>query len=633
MAGYNSPSRGPSRLFYYTLLMALGWTLVVAISLAWNLYHHEEEIQRIVLNVARTNAKKDALYRKWNTMHGGVYVPLTRQTPASPHLSHLMERDIDTPAGRTLTLMNAPYMLNQVNELAGSQENLKGYIKSLTPMRPENQADSWEAAALRSFTGEDDERSKVFVSNGQKSMRYISPLTAEKGCLINRAMGQQIEEGDIVGGISVTVPMAPYFAVAHQHRKFVWAGHFLIWLAGLCGIGFTFARRRKSIAENEKLQAQLLQAQKMEAVGRLSGGVAHDFNNLLTTILGYSNLALKKLPEGDPVKDDILDIRTAGERAAVLTRQLLAFSRKQDLESKVVNLNSIVDSLGKMVGRLIGEDVTLELRTGSPTPNILADPGQIEQIIMNLVVNAKDALVSGGKITVETGSIYLDKGYAQSHSGVTPGHYVLLAVTDTGEGMDKDVQTKIFEPFFTTKEQGKGTGLGLSTVYGIVEQHNAHINVYSEVGIGTTFKIYFPAVAEAEELEVVKQKQVTARRGSETILVVDDEPSIRRLIVDTLQPLGYQLIGAASAEEALLVAGSIERKIDLLLTDVVLKGMDGVELANLFTRHHPSAKILFMSGYMETSFSERDDSATPADFLPKPLTPDTLVAKLKEVLG
>ncbi len=387
----------------------------------------------------------------------------------------------------------------------------------------------------------------------------------------------------------------------------------------------------KDITQQKLLETQLRQAQKMEAVGLLSGGVAHDFNNLLTTIMGYSELILMNMPEDHPIRKDIEAIHNAGQKANALTRQLLAFSRKQVLEMKVVNLNNIVENMGKMLRRLIGEDLELKLHTTSPLGNILADSGQIEQIIMNLAVNARDAMPSGGSLIIETGNIYLDRKYAETHGGVKPGPHVMIIVTDNGIGMTKEVQRKIFDPFFTTKGLGMGTGLGLSTVYGIVKQHNGHIFVYSEPGNGTTFKIYFPEVDAAAE-DVVSKKEKAMPRGTETVLVVDDESSVRSLIMDTLAPLGYSLMEASSSEEALVLSKATEKEIDLLLTDVVMPGMNGRELAEALMPARPNMKVIFVSGYTDNVIAYHGILKPGVFFINKPLIPSVLAMKVREVL-
>ncbi len=400
---------------------------------------------------------------------------------------------------------------------------------------------------------------------------------------------------------------------------------------GILGVTRDITERKQADEEKQKLQEQLLQAQKMESVGRLAGGVAHDFNNLLTAILGYGELALMDFPEDHPAVEKMEIICSAGEKAAVLTRQLLAFSRKQVLEIKVVNLNAIVDNMAKILARVIGADVFLKFNMKPQLPNVMADPGQLEQVLMNLAVNARDAMPCGGTLTIETSVEEFDNQHAQSHGGIKPGVYVVLTVTDTGDGMSNEVRERIFEPFFTTKELGEGTGLGLATVYGIIKQHKGGIWVYSEPGKGTIFKICLPAV-EAEATKPERKASVVNAHGTETVLVVDDDTGIRKLIVDVLQPLGYRTLEASCGEEALQVSATMEEPVDLLLVDMVMPGMNGLELAETLESDRPGIKVVFMSGYADSVIADRVTSGHEKNFLQKPLTPGTLVTKLREVL-
>lgn len=388
----------------------------------------------------------------------------------------------------------------------------------------------------------------------------------------------------------------------------------------------------KDITEFKKLEMQFLQAQKMEAIGRLSSGVAHDFNNILSSILGYSELALLRKADDPGWRDDVEVIRRSGEKAAALIRQLLAFSRRKQLDIRSVNISETVISLYKMLLRMIGEDVVLDLQPADEVSIIKADPGQIEQVIMNLAVNARDAMPSGGRMTIRTGNVMVDKQYARSQVDMAPGPYVMLAVSDNGHGMDREVREHIFEPFFTTKQSGKGTGLGLATVYSIVKQHKGFIDVYSEPDKGTTFKLYFPATGEtAVQLEHEKDGE-SPRYGNETILVVDDESIIRQIVVDSLEPFGYTLLGAACGEEALRVADSYPGHIDLLLTDIIMPGMDGSSLAAKLLKKRPDIKLLFMSGYLDVKADSSGLVDSEKNFLSKPVMPSTLMRKLRETL-
>jgi PAS domain S-box-containing protein len=380
--------------------------------------------------------------------------------------------------------------------------------------------------------------------------------------------------------------------------------------------------------EQRKLQAELLQIQKMDSIGRLAGGVAHDFNNILSAIIGFSQLALMKLPDDHPAVESIKIVYESGERAASLTRQLLAFSLKQVLEMKVVNLNTIIENMAKMLRRVIGENIVLDLKLQKPIKNILADAGQMEQVLMNLLVNARDAMPSGGRVKVETTEVFLRE---ENDRKITPGVYVMISVTDTGTGMSKEVQERIFEPFYTTKGLGKGTGLGMSTVYGIVKQHDGHITVNSEQGQGSTFKVYFPLVDRDTDVINVK-KHSKLKGGTETVLVVDDEPSIRKLLLQTMQPLGYNLLDAASGEDAVKVSDEYPGTIDLLVTDVVMSGMNGMQLAETLQQRRTGIMVIFISGYIDTAIVQKDVVDKKLILMQKPLIPTLLAAKVREVL-
>jgi len=381
-----------------------------------------------------------------------------------------------------------------------------------------------------------------------------------------------------------------------------------------------------------RLEEQLQQAQKMEAIGRLAGGVAHDFNNLLTVISGYSQLILDRLSSDDPTRAHVFQIKEAGDRAAALTRQLLAFSRKQVLSPQVLDLNRIIAGINKMLPRLIGENIEMVTMGFPGLSCVKADPGQIEQVIMNLAVNARDAMPQGGRLTIETANVELGANYPGQHPVVVPGLYVMLAVSDTGTGMGPEVKSRVFEPFFTTKEQGKGTGLGLSTVYGIVKQSGGYIWVYSEPGKGTTFKIYLPASTEAAEAAKKTEERLRVTGGPETVLVVEDNDSVRSFVRGVLESRGYTLLEAGGGEEALKLIENHPDPIHLLLTDVVMPRMSGPELAAHLAPLHPEAKVLYMSGYTDNAIVQHGALDAGTHFLQKPFVPETLARRIREVL-
>jgi PAS domain S-box-containing protein len=387
----------------------------------------------------------------------------------------------------------------------------------------------------------------------------------------------------------------------------------------------------QDVTERKTLEGQLRQALKMEAVGQLAGGIAHDFNNLLSVVLSYSDLALEDLKAEDPVRADIEEIRRAAARAADLTRQLLMFSRQQVVEPKVLDLNDVLAGVDKMLRRLVGEDIELTFVPGASLGHVRADRGSIEQVIMNLIVNARDAMPVGGKLTMETGNMALDEEYAETHVGVKAGAYVMLSVTDTGTGMDKATLARIFEPFFTTKEQGKGTGLGLSTVFGIAQQSGGSVWVYSELGIGTTFRLYLPRVDEDADESAALVVQ-TALRGSETILLVEDEMQVRDVARGILQRQGYKVLDAQNAGDALLVSERHVGPIHLLLSDVVMPKMSGPALAKLVALARPTTRVLFMSGYTDDAAIRHGVIEAEFAYLQKPITMDTLSRKVRSVL-
>ncbi len=401
----------------------------------------------------------------------------------------------------------------------------------------------------------------------------------------------------------------------------------------LTGFIRDLSERKDTEAALHDSEEQLRMSQKLEAVGRLAGGIAHDFNNLLTVISGRCEILRSRVPGNAAATAEIDLIRDAGERAAALTHQLLAFSRRQVLAPKVLDLNSSIASLLPMLQRLIGEDIDLKHGAGPGLGRVKADPGQIEQVIMNLAVNARDAMADGGTLIIETRNVDLDEIYARQHAPAPPGPYVMLAVSDTGTGMTHEIQARIFEPFFTTKERGKGTGLGLATVYGIVKQSGGYIWVYSELGHGTTFKIYLPRVEEAIAEAAPAAAPRPAMRGSETILLVEDEEVVRKLAREVLESRGYRVLDARGGEEALQICERFEGTIHLMLTDVVMPRMSGRTLADKIVASRPDVRVLFMSGYTDDAIAHHGVLEVGLDYLPKPFTIESLTGKVREVLA
>jgi signal transduction histidine kinase len=386
-------------------------------------------------------------------------------------------------------------------------------------------------------------------------------------------------------------------------------------------------------AERRRLEAQFIQAQKMEVVGQLAGGLAHDFNNILAVIMGYSDLIMSDLDPGSPLQKYTEEIRHASERAAGLTRQLLVFSRKPTVQPVVLDLNDAVQDLDKMLRRLIGENIEMTMVPGKQTGRVKADSGHVGQVLMNLVVNARDAMPNGGKLTIATNNVTLDENYAHTHPGAIPGDYVMLSVSDTGTGMTDEVKARLFEAFFTTKPKGKGTGLGLATCQTIVQQSGGHIGVYSEIGKGTTFKIYFPRVEQPLDDAARTVQTGPLPRGTETLLVVEDEPSVRHLTRGVLETQGYEVLSASNGQDALHVAREHKGSpIRLVVTDVIMPLMGGEVMAEWLKTTYPDLKILFTSGYTDDAITHHGVLEPRVAFLPKPYTPGVLARKVRAML-
>jgi len=402
----------------------------------------------------------------------------------------------------------------------------------------------------------------------------------------------------------------------------------------VCNVGFVtdITERKRAEEEHKRIENQLRQAQKMDAVGRLAGGVAHDFNNMLQVILMGADMALSEAAPGSPLADSLQEIRKAGQRSADLTRQLLAFARKQIIAPRVLDLNDTVAGMLKMLGRLIGEDIDLLWKPGRDLQAVKMDPGQMDQILANLCVNARDAIAGVGKVTIETGKAEFDQAYCDTHPGFTPGQYVMLAVSDDGCGMSKETLANIFEPFFTTKESGKGTGLGLATVYGIVKQNNGFINVYSEPGKGTTFRIYLPPHEAKAAAGGEKRESLEPATGTETVLLVEDQEALLTLCRRLLERLGYTVLPAGSPQEAIRLVEEHAEDIHLLITDIVMPEMSGGDLCQRLKALRPGLKCLFMSGYTANVIAHRAILEEGVHFLQKPFSVEALAAKVREAL-
>ena len=750
----------PSRLSKYFWAAVVLWSILVTGLFVFDIWRVRYVQHKMVKKEARANFNKDQAFRLWAASHGGVYVPASGKTPPNPYLDHIPERDIKTPTGKTLTLMNPAYMLRQTMDEYENLFGIRGHITSLKYFRPETAPDEWEKHALKEFEIGTHEVSEFTEIDGKLYFRFMSPMTAKERCL--KCHGHQgYKIGDVRGGVSVSVPMAPYLAIQRKELSMHVISYGLLWVLGVTGIGLvtrrlkfrimerdkaeeslresesglaeaqriahlgnwdldlgknelrwsdgmyrifgltpqefegtyeTFLERvhpddrgyvdvsyknsvknhgrynvvyriirpdgkvryvheraediknkagktirsigtAQDITEQKKLEEQLHQSQKMEAIGKLAGGVAHDFNNLLTTIMGYTDIMLMQVDQESPLRSGMEEIKKASNRATTLTSQLLAFSRKQMIQPVVLNINHTIAEMDKMLCRMIGEDIDLATILEPELWKVKFDPGQMDQVLMNLAVNAKDAMPKGGKLTIETANVELDEVYARQHGmKLKPGPFVVFAVSDTGVGIDEKIRFNIFEPFFTTKEKGKGTGLGLSTVYGIVKQGGGYIWVYSEPGQGTTFKIYLPKSEEEEAFVAEAKTQPQNLEGSETILLAEDDDSARKLIRSSLQEFGYWVLEAQDGKEALQLIEHHKGSIHLLLTDVVMPGMSGRELADRLQPLQPKMKVLYMSGYTDNAIFHHGVLESGMQFIQKPFTPKVLISKVREVL-
>ena len=483
----------------------------------------------------------------------------------------------------------------------------------------------------------------LLLIDGEGRITYCSPScskhlgwTAEQ--IVNRSIFDFIHEEDRqIGGVRLAESLdQPRRSISEEVRFHHADGSWRVMDAvgvnrlGDPAVGGIVVTMR-DITDRRRLEEQLRQAQKMEAVGQLAGGVAHDFNNLLTAILGYCHLMLDEIPEGNPLRADLLEIQQAGDRAASLTRQLLAFSRRQMLQPQVVDINALVTPLEKLLRRLISEDVELVIALAPDLYPVTVDPASVEQILVNLAVNARDAMPTGGRLTIETANVELDDTYAVTHVTMKPGRYVMLAVGDTGAGMDAATRGRVFEPFFTTKEQGKGSGLGLATVYGMVKQSGGYIWVYSEPGHGSVFKVYLPPTISAATVQPSAGDGHDAPPGWETVLLVEDEDAVRALAREVLRRHGYVVLEARHGVDAVRVAESHPDAIHLMVSDVVMPHMSGRELAARLGSVRPSMKTLFMSGYSDHALLP-DDLAPGAAFLQKPFTPEVFARKVRSIL-
>lgn len=814
----------------YEWLLIIAWTAIVLYFSFSNASLVRETTREMAINDARTHFVRDKSLRLWAVSHGGVYVPVDETTGPNQYLSHLKERDVVTPSGKVLTLMNPAYMIRQINESTEKVIGVRRHITSLKLLRPENKPDEWEAKALRSFEKGTLEKLEFITEDGEKYLRLMRPLITEKGCLKCHAH-QGYKEGQVRGGVSIALPIKTFLIREELNIDRYNLSLFLLWSLGILGIvlgerglknrikerdqaqeelneykddleelirqrtkelsstvellkneidehkktekahreaeerwrsltedapdhiltldtdlniqflnyaapglekeeligtklykyapndqqdmikdilgrvlntsqharyetyyqtpegktiyfesrvtprivsgkvvGLTVAARditerklideelaehrdhlnelvshrtselervnkqlQNEVNERKRLEQQLVQSQKMEAIGRLAGGIAHDFNNLLMAIDGFAHILSRKMAPDDPLRNNVDLIRKSAEKGASLTSGLLAFSRKQIINLRPLNLNEIVLTVRNLISSLIGEDIDILITLSKEEPVIMADGVQIDQILINLATNARDAMPEGGKLTITTGVVDMDGELCRKIVNNVKGRYAYLSVSDTGTGLDTDTGQRMFDPFFTTKEVGKGTGLGLSVVYGLIKQHGGHINVDTQPGRGTKFEIYLPiADAKAEKLELAVP--VDNVNGTETILLVEDNEAVRESTRMILEEYGYEVIEAVNGEDALRKTRENKDKIELVILDVIMPGMNGRETYNEIKKVIPDVKAIFISGYTEEILDRHGIREDEFHFFSKPVLTKDLFKKIRHVL-
>ncbi len=619
-------------LLQHAALWGLLWSAIVGVSYFWSSTTLDDQAPFLATAEARANWNKDLVFRQWATRHGGLYVKVDERTPPNPYLAHLPNRDVETTNGMQLTLMNPAYMMRQMTEEFEVTYGIKGSITGQILLNPINKPDAWELNTLRAFDNGLKELIEKSDVDGEPYLRLMRPMVMTEGCIkCHGHLG--FKEGDIRGGISVSVPLTPYLESSQNSRNAMTATHIFVWLLGLTGASLILMRTFKHQRDQEVVELALRRSQKMDAVGQLTGGIAHDFNNILGIILGNLNLLEGRVQNDEVALKRVGNINKSTQRAINLTKQLLGFSSQQPAQTTDVNINQIIEGMDSLITRSITPKVEVERHLFKDLWTTAIDTGDFEDSVLNLILNARDAMPSGGKLTIETKNCTLDAAYCKQNHTAKPGDYVQLAISDSGEGMPTKQLEKIFEPFFTTKPQGKGTGLGLSMVFGFINRSGGHVNVYSELGVGTTFRIYLPRVKRSAQTNDVTTRQIEkSPRGDETILAVDDEANLLELLQSSLQTLGYKVLIANNGKQAIRILAE-EPAISLLFSDVVMPGgMNGYELAEQATVNNPDLKVLLTSGYTEKAIAHNGQTRFSAHLLSKPYTQIEMAQRVREIL-
>ncbi|MCE5312009.1 MAG: DUF3365 domain-containing protein [Nitrospiraceae bacterium] len=634
-----------SRLKKLFLLLLFFWTLLLLILALWQYNRDSNSIFNLAITEAKTAFDKDAAYRHWVAIHGGVYVPVTEKTPPNPYLSNIPERDITTPSGRKLTLINGAYMARQIYEFMGKDYGSQTRITSLNPLRPENAPDEWEKTALQQIEKGKNEVWAFQEKDGVKSLRYIQAFLTQKDCL--KCHGSQgYKEGDVRGGISILIPWDKYQRLFNSQTLPDIFGYFSLWAIGFVGIIMAGRRTRQYMlelknAEDEKreMERRLLHAQKLESLGVMASGIAHDFNNLLMAVQGNLELALEKIDQDSSERRFISNAIKGTNRAAELTRQMLAYSGKGHYTVDLLNINEIVQDNIDILRTAISKKIMLRLNLDKDIPVIEADAGQIQQIVINLITNAAESIGDrDGVVTITTGVSFFDKDALEKsrlNEKPEPGRYVWLEVSDPGCGMSAHTLQNLFDPFFTTKFTGRG--LGMSAVLGIIRRHEGAIFVKSELEQGTTVFALFPLANLPESRQPAVQGDVDAGKDRELfkkkVMVVDDEDMVREVCVEIVKFLGFDTIAAHDGNEAVALFRAHNKEIGSIILDLTMPGISGAETFAEIRKIDPEIKIIVASGYSHGSVPKSISGERNMIFIQKPFVVDNLKRALLKNAG